>query len=655
MKVPYSWLREMVDVDRAPQPTSRWRWASAASPSKALSRCPTATPCWTSRSRPTAPTAPRCGASRARWPRPTVCRCRTSPAWTRCSAGDARAVHRGHRAARPVRPLRRRLRHRVGGAVAGLAAGAPARLRRPSDQQRGGRHQLRAAGAGPADARVRPDPAGRPRHPRAHGRARREDPDARRPGPRADAGDAGHRRRRCARRGGRRDGRRRLGGLAVDDGRWCSRAPRFNPTVGAPHQQGAGPQDRGQHAVRARRRSGAPGRGHGARVRAAAAAGRAAGGHRDRLPSGAGRRRDRLQLATRAARRPAGVRRARRRGAADPAGAGLHGRRGGRRLGRDRADQPRGRRARGGPDRRSGAAPWLRPGADAISRPGRAAAAERSPQCAGAASARRDDRRGLLRGDDVRLHRRSRGRAVRAGGDIVGIANPLSETFAVLRPSLVPGLLDGIGHNRRREQPDVRLFEIGARFSRAAGERRAFAFAWTGAADPPHWSAPPVAGHASSTPRAWSSASAWRWACPRRSSRTTAGWLVARPVRRRCRWRRQGSASWDAWRPRSPNTTAFPREDVVFVGEIDLDAAVRASAPRRRASRRCPASRRCRATSRCWWTTRCRRRRCGRPFARRRPTRWCRCASSTAIRARASPTARSVWRSGSRSGRPIAR
>ena len=76
--------------------------------------------------------------------------------------------------------------------------------------------------------------------------------------------------------------------------------------------------------------------------------------------------------------------------------------------------------------------------------------------------------------------------------DIVGIANPLSETFAVLRPSLLPGLLDGIGHNRRREQPDVRLFEIGARFSRAAGERRVIAFAWTGAADPPHWSAPPA-------------------------------------------------------------------------------------------------------------------------------------------------------------------
>jgi phenylalanyl-tRNA synthetase beta chain len=79
-----------------------------------------------------------------------------------------------------------------------------------------------------------------------------------------------------------------------------------------------------------------------------------------------------------------------------------------------------------------------------------------------------------------------------AAGDVVAIANPLSETFAVLRPSLLPGLLDGISHNRRREQPDVRLFEIGARFSRARGERRSIAFAWTGAAQPRHWSTSPA-------------------------------------------------------------------------------------------------------------------------------------------------------------------
>jgi phenylalanyl-tRNA synthetase beta chain len=47
---------------------------------------------------------------------------------------------------------------------------------------------------------------------------------------------------------------------------------------------------------------------------------------------------------------------------------------------------------------------------------------------------------------------------------IVAIANPLSEKFAVLRPSLLPGLLDALIYSRRRETDDVALFEIGAAF-----------------------------------------------------------------------------------------------------------------------------------------------------------------------------------------------
>ena len=73
-----------------------------------------------------------------------------------------------------------------------------------------------------------------------------------------------------------------------------------------------------------------------------------------------------------------------------------------------------------------------------------------------------------------------------AEGDIVPIANPLSENFAVLRPSALPGLVDAVAHNRRRERRDVRLFEIGARFSRASGERQALACAWTGLAASEH-------------------------------------------------------------------------------------------------------------------------------------------------------------------------
>ena len=75
-----------------------------------------------------------------------------------------------------------------------------------------------------------------------------------------------------------------------------------------------------------------------------------------------------------------------------------------------------------------------------------------------------------------------------ADGDLVPIANPLSETFAVLRPSILPGLIDAASHNRRREQRDVRLFEIGNRFSRTSGERRSVAFVWAGIAGE-HWSA----------------------------------------------------------------------------------------------------------------------------------------------------------------------
>ncbi len=69
----------------------------------------------------------------------------------------------------------------------------------------------------------------------------------------------------------------------------------------------------------------------------------------------------------------------------------------------------------------------------------------------------------------------------------VALANPLSEKFAVMRPSLLPGLVDAISHNRRRERRDVRLFEIGTAFS-SAGERRSVACAWTGLAMPDHWS-----------------------------------------------------------------------------------------------------------------------------------------------------------------------
>jgi phenylalanyl-tRNA synthetase beta chain len=71
----------------------------------------------------------------------------------------------------------------------------------------------------------------------------------------------------------------------------------------------------------------------------------------------------------------------------------------------------------------------------------------------------------------------------------IAIQNPLSEKFAVLRPSLFPGLIDSCAHNRRRGRKDIQLFEIGSRFT-SSGEGRAVAFAWLGAAAPAHWSGP---------------------------------------------------------------------------------------------------------------------------------------------------------------------
>jgi len=75
------------------------------------------------------------------------------------------------------------------------------------------------------------------------------------------------------------------------------------------------------------------------------------------------------------------------------------------------------------------------------------------------------------------------------GVEPAAIANPLSEKFAVLRPSLLAGLVESVAHNRRRGRKDVRLFESGSRFT-AAGEARSTAFVWCGAASEPHWSAP---------------------------------------------------------------------------------------------------------------------------------------------------------------------
>ena len=83
---------------------------------------------------------------------------------------------------------------------------------------------------------------------------------------------------------------------------------------------------------------------------------------------------------------------------------------------------------------------------------------------------------------------RDAARRFAAEAEIVAIANPLAETMAVMRPTLLAGLLDSVAHNRRREQKDVRLFELATIFRAGAGEHRALALASLGQASATHWS-----------------------------------------------------------------------------------------------------------------------------------------------------------------------
>ena len=93
------------------------------------------------------------------------------------------------------------------------------------------------------------------------------------------------------------------------------------------------------------------------------------------------------------------------------------------------------------------------------------------------------------------------GRLAGATG-LVPLANPLSNDMNVLRPSLLPGLLDALRHNISRKSYDVALFELGRVFraaeasgpggsgsgSPAVGEQRCVAIALTGQRNPLFWS-----------------------------------------------------------------------------------------------------------------------------------------------------------------------
>jgi phenylalanyl-tRNA synthetase beta chain len=75
----------------------------------------------------------------------------------------------------------------------------------------------------------------------------------------------------------------------------------------------------------------------------------------------------------------------------------------------------------------------------------------------------------------------------------LALDNPIAETLGYLRRSLLPGLLRAADLNLRRGAADLRLFEVGSVFrARERGqlpdEPAHAGFAWSGVAEPPHWS-----------------------------------------------------------------------------------------------------------------------------------------------------------------------
>ena len=82
----------------------------------------------------------------------------------------------------------------------------------------------------------------------------------------------------------------------------------------------------------------------------------------------------------------------------------------------------------------------------------------------------------------------------RAGGGVVTVTNPLSSQHSVLRQSLVGGLLEVVGTNRRHGRHDIAVFEIGKGYGTADGggtrEWWRLGIALAGSAVIPSWNQP---------------------------------------------------------------------------------------------------------------------------------------------------------------------
>ena len=87
---------------------------------------------------------------------------------------------------------------------------------------------------------------------------------------------------------------------------------------------------------------------------------------------------------------------------------------------------------------------------------------------------------------------------------MVKLANPLSSDLNAMRMSLMPGMLSTVAHNINRQNPDLRLYELGyvytarpgkegAGIMEAYSERQLLAMAITGDLNPQRWNAPSTA------------------------------------------------------------------------------------------------------------------------------------------------------------------
>jgi phenylalanyl-tRNA synthetase beta chain len=80
-------------------------------------------------------------------------------------------------------------------------------------------------------------------------------------------------------------------------------------------------------------------------------------------------------------------------------------------------------------------------------------------------------------------------------GDIIRVKFPLSEDHAIMRPSVVPGLVASAERNARRQAKSIRLFEMGRVFRNAGGgkaldqESDSLAILITGHTNPSSWAA----------------------------------------------------------------------------------------------------------------------------------------------------------------------